>query len=88
MPAPNRFIVSDSASPAEVMARMRELGPDERLEVTIRNTRTRKEIIADMIELSRSIEARFKAEGVTDDDIADMLDMDQDERRNLLGNHK
>jgi hypothetical protein len=83
MPSVNTLML-DNAELADVAARLADLDPAERYEVTIRRTRSRAEIAADMLRLSDSVSRRVKAEGMTANQLAEILEMSEAERRNLL----
>lgn len=80
---PTRLSLGNAAV-AEVAERLRDLDPDQRYEVVIQQRRSREEIFADMDRLSADLSTRAKTSGLTADDLADTLGMDEDERRALL----
>lgn len=80
---PTRLTLGNAAV-AEVAERLRDLDPDQRYEVMIQQRRSREEIFADMDRLSADVSARAKAAGLTAEDLADTLGMDEEERRALL----
>ena len=52
--------------------------------MVIQRARTSVEIIHDFEALRRTISEEARARGLTDDELADILDLDDDERRNLF----
>lgn len=84
MPPANSLML-DNAKLADVAARLAELDPQGRYEVTIRRARTREDICANLAKISEDASGRAKAAGLTADELAGILEMDDAERRNLLG---
>lgn len=80
---PTRLSLGNAAV-AEVAERLRDLDPDQRYEVVIQQRRSREEVFADMDRLSADLSTRAKAAGLTAEDLADTLGMDENERRGLL----
>lgn len=78
---PTRISLGNAAL-ADVARRLHDLDPDAGYEVLMQ--RSREEIFADMDRLSLSLAAQARSNGLTADDLAETLGMDEEERRTLL----
>ncbi len=79
------FLMLDETDLTGLVARLSDLDPGGRYEVTIRRVRSRAEIAADLAKLSDVVSSRARESGMTVGDLAVLLEADTAEIKNLLG---
>lgn len=84
MHAPDRPTFT-RAKAADVAAQLAALDPNEEIEFTYRRARTRDEVLRDLRSGARKMSEEAKARGLTMEKFCEIMEMNDDTRRNLFG---